>query len=85
MSIFEKLAALIGNRQVPIPAIPRFRVSLTLLTTGLMLLSTMSPMMGCRRWGSGTLTMRTVQRLRRYLFDLGMLYVYRRYGSRTQM
>mgnify|MGYP003135624052 CR=1 FL=1 len=27
MSIFEKLAALIGNRQVPIPAIPRFRVS----------------------------------------------------------
>ena len=28
MSIFEKLAALIGNRQVPIPAIPRFRVSL---------------------------------------------------------
>ena len=27
MNIFEKLAALIGNRQVPIPAIPRFSVS----------------------------------------------------------
>ena len=28
MNIFEKLAALIGNRQVPIPAIPRFSISM---------------------------------------------------------
>ena len=30
MNIFEKLAALIGNRQVPIPAIPRFSISMAI-------------------------------------------------------